>query len=35
MTFWLCLWLLIVPVVLAIVSLMGTRGGTTASHGRH
>jgi hypothetical protein len=35
MTFWLCMLLLIAPLVLAIVSLLGTRGGTTASLGRH
>jgi hypothetical protein len=35
MTLWLCLWLLISPLVLGIVSLAGARGGTTASYGRH
>ena len=34
MLFWLCLWLLIVPVILAIVSILNTKGDTT-SHGRH
>lgn len=35
MTFYICMLLLIVPLVLAIISLLGARGGTTASKGRH